>query len=567
MARGRKRLGEILQDIGLITEDQLQLALGEQKVTRESLGAILVRMGVITSQALCSALATQFGMDVVKLSGEEVSNDVMKKVPPAVARRQKIVPVKMENNTLTVAMANPLDFLALDNLRVMLNCEVVGVLSTVEDIESALEKYYGTEEKTVDTMLHELSESDIDFEAGAETTVEEEDADDAAIVKLVSLIILEAFRGRASDIHIEPLEKKFRIRYRVDGMLHEVPGPPRKLRGPVISRIKIMSGIDIAEKRLPQDGRIKLNLLGKEVDLRVSTLPGLYGESVVLRILDKTSLLIGLEELGFLEDDHKKFESLLDVANGIVLVTGPTGSGKTTTLYASLNQLNKPDKKLITVEEPVEYLLSGINQSQVKPDIGLTFAAVLRSMLRQAPDIIMVGEIRDMETAEIAIRAALTGHLVFSTLHTNDAPGAITRLIDMGIKPFLVASSVQAVLGQRLVRIICKNCREAYEPRVDELIELGLDPSSDKGKVKLYRGKGCAECNYTGYRGRQGIFELMVMSHSIQELVMRNVSSSEIRELARKEGMKTLREDGRQKVLIGRTTLSEVSRVTQQDVS
>jgi general secretion pathway protein E/type IV pilus assembly protein PilB len=327
-----------------------------------------------------------------------------------------------------------------------------------------------------------------------------------------------------------------------------------------------MAGMDIAEKRLPQDGRIKLNLLGKEVDLRVSTIPGLYGESIVLRILDKSSLLLGLDELGFLEKDEKHLDSILDVANGIFLVTGPTGSGKTTTLYASLSKLNKPDKKLITVEEPVEYMISGINQSQVRPEIGLTFAKVLRSMLRQAPDIIMIGEIRDLETAEIAIRAALTGHLVFSTLHTNDAPGAITRLIDMGIKPFLVASSVQAVLAQRLVRLICDNCKEPYEPRADELTQLGLEPS-EKGKVKLYRGKGCGECHFTGYRGREGIFELMEMSPAVRDMVMHKISAIEIREQARKEGMNTLRDDGMKKVLLGRTTVSEVLRITQQDIS
>ncbi len=563
MVLKRKRLGEILQDVGLITENQLQLALEEQKVTRESLGTILIKMGVITSSALCNALASQFGMDMIELKHLQIKDEVLKKVPAVIARRQRIIPIEMSNNTITVAMANPLDFLSVDNLCAMLGCDVKGVLTTTEDINTALEKYYGTEEKTVDTMLTELSEADINIESREEK--DEEDTEDAAVVKLVSLIILEAFRARSSDIHIEPLENKLRIRYRIDGVLHEVPGPPRKLRGSVTSRIKIMSNMDIAQKRMPQDGRIKLNLLGKEVDLRVSTLPGLYGESIVLRILDKSSLLLGLEELGFYRDDQGKFESILKMANGIILVTGPTGSGKTTTLYACLHKLNNPDKKLITVEEPVEYLVSGINQTQVRTDIGLTFASVLRAMLRQAPDIIMVGEIRDLDTAEIAIRAALTGHLVFSTLHTNDAPGAITRLVDIGIKPFLVASSVQGIMAQRLVRLICKNCKEPYEPRADEMIELGIDPSS-KGKVNIYRGKGCSECNHTGYKGRAGIFELMRMSHSIQEMIMKNVSSAEIRELARKEGMKTLREDGMRKVLAGETTLSEVLRITQTDI-
>ena len=562
----RKRIGEILQDIGLVDEKQLTAALQEQKETRESLGTILVRMGVISSEDLCNALAEQFGMDVIDLSKEKIDPVALRKVPSSIAKRQKVMPIRLDDSTLTVAMSNPLDFLALDNLRAMLGCDVIGVLTTPDNIEKALANYYGTEEKTVDTMLEELTERDIDFGEVAETgATESEEGQDATVVKLVSLLILEAFRSRASDIHLEPLEKKFRIRYRVDGILHEVPGPPRKLRGSVTSRIKIMSGMDIAEKRLPQDGRIQLNLLGKEVDLRVSTIPGLYGESIVLRILDKSSLLLGLDELGFLEEDEKVFDGVLDVANGIILVTGPTGSGKTTTLYASLNKLNKPDKKLITVEEPVEYMLSGINQTQVRPAIGLTFAAVLRSMLRQAPDIIMVGEIRDTDTAEIAIRAALTGHLVFSTLHTNDAPSAITRLIDMGIKPFLVASSVQAVLAQRLVRIICDNCKETYEARVDELMQLGLDPS-EKGKVKLYRGKGCGECNYSGYKGRKGIFELMIMSPKIQDMVMKKASASDVKIVARKEGMHTLRDDGMRKVRLGITTLTEVMKTTQRDI-
>lgn len=562
----RKKIGEILQDIGLVDEKQLTAALQEQKETRERLGIVLVRMGVISSEDLCNALAGQFGMDVIDLSKEKIDPQALRKVPSSIARRQKVMPIRLDDGTLTVAMSNPLDFLALDNLRAMLGCDVIGVLTTPDSIEKALANHYGTEEKTVDTMLEELTEHDVDLGEVAEAAATEaEEGQDATVVKLVSLLILEAFRSRASDIHLEPLEKKFRIRYRVDGILHEVPGPPRKLRGSVTSRIKIMSGMDIAEKRLPQDGRIQLNLLGKQVDLRVSTIPGLYGESVVLRILDKSSLLLGLDELGFLEEDEKIFDNVLNVANGIILVTGPTGSGKTTTLYASLNKLNKPDKKLITVEEPVEYMLSGINQCQVKPAIGLTFAVVLRSMLRQAPDIIMVGEIRDMDTAEIAIRAALTGHLVFSTLHTNDAPSAITRLIDMGIKPFLVASSVQAVLAQRLVRIICDNCKEAYDARVDELMQLGLDPS-EKGKVKLYRGKGCGECNYTGYRGRKGIFELMIMSPKIQDMVMKRVSASEVKEVARKEGMHTLRDDGMRKALLGTTTLTEVLSITQRDI-
>lgn len=568
MVELRKRLGEVLIEMGLLSEEELHTAIEEQKTTGESLGKILVRMGAVSGEGLSAALAQQFGMEYVKLSEMEVSDEVLKQIPPAIAKRQRIVPVAMEDGTITVAMSDPLELLALDNLQAMLDCEIKGVVAPEKELEEAIKKYYGSEESTIDTIVDEMSQTALEFgaEAQGEQGGEEEDVEDSAIVKLVTLIILEAFRSRASDIHIEPLEKKFRVRYRVDGVLQEVPGPPRRLRGPVTQRIKLMSGMDIAEKRVPQDGRIKIKLMGRDLDLRVSALPGLFGESIVMRILDKSSLLLGLDELGFMGDDRKKFESAITSAHGIFLVTGPTGSGKTTTLYACLNILNTPDKKLITVEEPVEYMLSGINQSQVRSDIGLTFARVLRSMLRQAPDIILVGEIRDFETAEIAVRSALTGHLVFSTLHTNDAPTAVTRLIDLGVKPFLVASSVQAVMGQRLVRNICPNCKEEYEARADELLAAGMD-TSQKGKVKLYQGKGCDECNFTGYKGRSGIFELMLVSNKLQEMIMEEVVTAAIREQARKEGMKTLREDGLRKALSGVTTLAEVLRVTQQDVA
>lgn len=567
MVELRKRLGEVLIDMGLLSEEELHTAMEEQKTTGESLGKILVRMGAVSGEGLSSALAQQFGMEYVKLSEMEIKDEVLKQIPPAIAKRQKIVPVAMDDGTLTVAMSDPLELLTLDNLQAMLECEIKGVVAPEAELDEAIKKYYGAEESTIDTIVDEMSQTALEFgaEAQAGESGEDEEVEDSAIVKLVTLIILEAFRSRASDIHIEPLEKKFRVRYRVDGVLQEVPGPPRRLKGPVTQRIKLMSGMDIAEKRVPQDGRIKIKLMGKDLDLRVSALPGLFGESIVMRILDKSSLLLGLDELGFMGEDRKKFESAITSAHGIFLVTGPTGSGKTTTLYACLNILNTPDKKLITVEEPVEYMLSGINQSQVRSDIGLTFARVLRSMLRQAPDIILVGEIRDFETAEIAVRSALTGHLVFSTLHTNDAPTAVTRLIDLGVKPFLVASSVQAVMGQRLVRNICPECKEEYEARADELIAAGMDPAG-KGKVGFYKGKGCDACNFTGYRGRSGIFELMLVSNKLQEMIMQEVVTASIREQARKEGMKTLREDGLRKALAGVTTLAEVLRVTQQDV-
>ena len=568
MVEGRRKfLGEILQDIGLISEKKLETALAEQRQTGERLGNILIKLGYIDSEGLCKALASQFGLKTINISEYNVAQEVIDKVPSSVAKKHKIVPLKFENNTLTIAMASPLNLLALDNLRIVLNCEVEGLLATEEQIESSLERYYGVREETIDSMLQELSEQDIDFVGGEVAEEEGEISDEAPVIKLVGLLILEALRARASDIHIEPLEGRFRVRYRVDGVLHEVPAPPKRLEKSVISRIKIMSGMNIAEKRLPQDGKIRLSLLGKDIDLRVSALPAIHGESVVLRILDKSSLLLGMAELGFLEKDMKKFESLIASPNGIILVTGPTGSGKTTTLYAALNKINQPDRKLITVEEPVEYQLTGINQVNVKSEIGLTFASVLRSMLRQAPDIIMVGEIRDDETAEIAIRSALTGHLVFSTLHTNDAPSAVTRLIDMGIKPFLVASSIQAVLAQRLVRTICPECKEAYTPREDEILQ--IERAFNKkgmGKVQFYRGKGCPKCSQTGYKGRIGIFELLVLNSEIRALILKRTSSAEIRKKACELGMKTLRQDGLEKVVMGMTTLSEVERVTQKDV-
>jgi general secretion pathway protein E/type IV pilus assembly protein PilB len=566
MAKKHRSLEDILLGKGLIDEKELNKALEEQKNSGESLGHILVKDGLVSADNLCQALAVQFDMERVKPSDYPMDKEAINKIPAALARRHRILPLKMDDNTLTVAMADPLSFPVLDNLRVMLGCKVEGMLAAEDEITKALNKYYGTGEESIETIIQDISERDINFVAAEKDALAgEESEDEAPVIKLVSLIILEAFRSRASDIHLEPLPNRFRVRYRVDGVCYEVPAPPKRLQGSILSRIKIMAGIDIAEKRLPQDGRIKLNLLGKEVDLRVSTLPTLHGESVVLRILDKASLLLDLADLGFLSEDEEKFQSLLKLPFGIILVTGPTGSGKTTTLYASLNKINQPDKKLITVEEPVEYQLSGINQTQVKTEIGLTFARVLREILRQAPDVIMVGEIRDRETAEIAIRSALTGHLVFSTLHTNDAPSAVTRLIDMGVKPFLVSSSIQGIMAQRLIRVICPECKEPYQPPNDELLEIGLSPEDVAG-VEFYRGKGCPECNQLGYRGRQAIFEVLIVSDPIRDLILKRASSSEIREKARSLGMRTLREDGWQKVFKGVTTVAEVVRVTQMDV-
>ena len=389
---------------------------------------------------------------------------------------------------------------------------------------------------------------------------------DAPIIKLVSLIILEAFRSRASDIHLEPLEKKFRVRYRVDGVLHEVESPPKRLQSAIISRVKIMANMSIAEKRLPQDGRIQINVMGRDLDLRVSSVPSNHGESIVMRILDKQGLMLGLPSLGFFSDDQQTFERMIGLSDGILLVTGPTGSGKTTTLYACLNYINKPDRKIITVEDPVEYQLGGINQVHVRTEIGLTFGAALRSILRQAPNIIMIGEIRDKETAEIAVNASLTGHLVFSTLHTNDAPSAVTRLIDIGVKPFLVASSTRGIMAQRLVRKICEKCREPMKAADNELRMLG--PLAQQfAEAQIFHGRGCADCNHTGFRGRIGIFEIFVINDEVRHMIYERVSSASLRQKARELGMRTLREDGLRKVLAGQTTLAEVFRTTMGDAN
>ena len=559
---------EMLKGTGLLKADEIKDALRVQRDTRERLALILLRKGCITDENIRNIVTAQIGAEVEATQNLKIDQDVLRRVPTTFAHHHRVIPIRFENNVLTIATDNPFNFLAFGNFKFFLGCSIEGILTTEEDVDKLLEKYYGLKEGApIDALVagmdmkKKASLREIDEEKTEKVSKEKE----TPVVKLVSLLIGEAFKKRASDIHIEPLENKLRIRYRIDGVLHEVPAPPKRLQASVISRVKIMASMDIAEKRLPQDGRIRIEISGKELDLRVSTLPAIYGESVVLRILDKSSFLFGLKELGFMPEDEKKFERLIKVPNGILLVTGPTGSGKTTTLYASLSHINKPDRKLITVEDPVEYQISGINQVQVKPQINLTFATGLRSILRQAPDVVMVGEIRDFETAQIAIQAALTGHLVFSTLHTNDAPGAVTRLIDMGIKPYLVASSVQAVLAQRLVRVICPSCKTEYKPSKEELIAINLKPGQLKN-TKFYKGKGCDDCTKTGYKGRIGIFELLVMSDEIREVVFEKVSSSIIKEKAKALGMVTLREDGMRKVLKGITTISEVMRVTQQDV-
>ncbi len=562
---------DVLKNSSVVTENQLTEAAEQARTKSTTVLRALKDLGHVNGSRVAQAVAENFGMDWVDLTLENISKETLSQVPPDVARRYKVVPVMSEDDSLVVAMSDPLNLDTIDNLRHVLKTNVEAVVADEDDITEAIERYYGMAESEVSRMLEEISSGDIRFVQDDGTSISEREAEEEAaeeeapVIKLVSLLILEAYKNRTSDIHLEPMGRKFRVRYRIDGELHEIQGPPRRLQASVLSRVKIMSRMDIAEKRLPQDGRIMINVLGRELDLRVSSLPSNHGESIVMRILDKESMLIGLPQLGFSSEDQRTYERLISLPHGVLLITGPTGSGKTTTLYACLNFINRPDRKIITVEDPIEYMLSGINQVQVNEDIGLTFGYVLRSIMRQAPNVIMIGEIRDLETAEIAINASLTGHLVFSTLHTNDAPSAVTRLIDMGVKPFLVASALQSVMAQRLVRKICPECTLSYTPAEWEIKGMGLTTERLRDAT-FHRGTGCKSCKSAGFRGRIGIFELMTVNEEIQKMIYGKVSSTEIRKVARQHGMKTLREDGILKVLGGITTFEEVMRITQKDI-
>lgn len=554
---------EILKNVGLVTGDDIDTASERAEQDGISVVDALIENEVVSKVEVMKTVAMQLGMDVISLADYEVPKEVLAQMPADIARRYKVLPVFSNENSLTVALSDPLDIETLDSLRYILKKNVEGIVALEEEINVALDHYYGMTEMNIDKLVAATGQSelmdDVSVKDGDEDSVVTDE--DAPIIKLVSLIIVEAQRNRASDIHLEPLEKKFRVRYRIDGVLHEVESPPKRLQSTILSRIKLMAGMKIAEKRVPQDGRIEIATGGKTLDLRVSTVPTAHGESIVMRILDKSSLMLGLPELGFLQDDQQLFERIIGSADGIFLVTGPTGSGKTTTLYSCLNCLNKPDAKIITVEDPVEYQLSGINQVQVKPDIGLDYPFVLRSILRQAPNIIMVGEIRDAETAEIAINASLTGHLVFSTLHTNDAPSAIPRMVDIGVKPFLLASALRATMAQRLVRVICENCKQEIDPTEEELKLLGS--SADQfSNIKVFTGKGCPNCSNTGFKGRKGIFEIFLVNDDVQQMIYNKLPSEELRANAIKMGMRTLREDGLRKVISGMTSLSEVLAAT-----
>ena len=567
MARRRKKLGEILVSWNVITPEALADALAYAAEHGKRIGEALIELELATDEDVTKALATQFDLEYVDLDKNVLVPAVLEQFPRELITRYRVLPMSRDDGRFKIIISDPLDLELLDMLRFRLNCELECALAPKSKIQRYIETFLDDVGASVDEAIEEI-DRDVDLqekEAAAAAKAKADDDADAPVIKLINLLIDEAVRMRASDIHIEPMADRVRVRYRIDGVCMVRDNIPKSMQGPMIARLKIMSGIDIAERRLPQDGRIKRKIGNQLIDFRVSTCPAYHGESVVLRILRPDSVKIGITGLGFEQDDYERFQRIIRQPNGIFLVTGPTGSGKTTTLYAALQELNRPDRKIITAEDPVEYNFTGINQCQVREDIGLSFARILRSMLRQAPNIILVGEIRDREVGEVAIQAALTGHLVFSTLHTNDAPSAITRLIDMGIKPFLVASSIQAIMAQRLIRKICPDCKEV-DPNPDRFIlkMLGFTDEELAGK-KIYRGRGCKRCGGVGYRGRQGIFEMLEMNSELRDLAFRRASIAEIRRAARAGGMRTLLEDGKLKILRGITTPEEVARITQAE--
>lgn len=576
-----KRLGDLLVDAGTITEPQLQEALNVQHKEGGKLGSILIRLGHIEEEELLHFLSKQCGLSYVKLAGKDsIPKEALSAVPEGLARQHILFPVDKKEGKLVIALSDPLNVLVLDDLKMMTGCEVTPVLASESEILAAIDKYYGA--ASAKGALEEILRSSGMTEDQAQLDVVEETGAEAGesietlkvkgqagpVIQMVNLILAGAIRSKASDIHFEPYPKQLRVRYRLDGVLHEQPAPPKKFQNAIVSRLKIMANLDIAERRRPQDGRIKVKIEGKEIDMRASFLPCAPGEKVVLRILDSSGLRVQMTQLGFEVEQLAVFQRAMKAPYGINLVTGPTGSGKSTTLYSALSILNQADVNILTVEDPVEYQLLGINQVQVNPEIGLTFAEGLRSFLRQDPDIIMVGEIRDLETVQIAINAALTGHLVFSTLHTNDAPSSITRLAMMGVEPFLITASLLTICAQRLMRVICVQCKEKYEVEAEWLRKLGVPDRDIKamgGKVPLWRGRGCDHCSKTGYRGRMGIYEVLDVTDGIRELILGRAPVASIRELARKQGMSTLRESAIRKLLAGTTTVEEMIRLTAQE--
>ncbi len=562
MARRRKKLGDILVSWGSVKQEDLDKAADYAQKNRKRLGEALIELQLVSEEDVTKALALQFDMEYVDLDKSPVAVSSLRLIPADIIKRHKVLPISQENGRLKVIIHDPLDLETQDMLRFRLNVELDTVLAPKSKIERFIEQFVSEIGRSIDETMGELKRELPEDQQAEQGGVEEADA---PIIRLLNLIIQEAVRGRASDIHVEPMSDRVRVRYRIDGICLERDNIPKNMQSAVTARLKIMAGVDIAERRLPQDGRIKQKIDGSDIDFRVSFLPAYHGESVVLRILRPDNVRIGIRNLGFEEEDYQVFMKIIKRPNGIFLVTGPTGSGKTTTLYSALQELNRPDKKLITAEDPVEYNFTGINQCQVKEEIELTFAKILRAMLRQAPNIILVGEIRDKETAEIAIQAALTGHLVFSTLHTNDAPSAITRLIDMGVKPFLVASSIQAIMAQRLIRVLCAECKQP-DPAPDRfLLRLVGITDEEAASHTIYKPVGCKVCHGTGYRGRLGIYEMMQMSNEIRELAFNRAPTGQLRRAARMAGMKPLVGDGKIKILKGTTAPAEIARVTQAE--
>ena len=565
MAKVRKKLGETLVGWGTIDEKAVQEALAFAKAHNKRIGEALIELESCGEDDVSKALAAQFGLEFVDLEHAPVNRDLLDLIPSKIIMDYSVLPQGEDGNRLKVIITDPLDLETLDLLRFRLNREIVPSLASPGKVKRFIEKFVNPDSDVLSKTMASIDQEAPDEDRGDGKKKNTADDADAPIVKLVNLIISEAVHARASDIHIEPMGDRVRVRYRIDGVCHVRDDIPKHMQSAVTTRFKIISGMDIAERRVPQDGRIKMIIGGTGIDFRVSACPSYPGESIVLRILRPDSVKIGIPALGFADDDYQKFSKIIKRPNGIFLVTGPTGSGKTTTLYAALQELNRPDKKIITAEDPVEYNFTGMNQCQVKDDIGLTFPKILRAMLRQAPNIILVGEIRDREVGDVAIQAALTGHLVFSTLHTNDAPSAITRLIDMGIKPFLVASAIQAIMGQRLIRVICTECKvEDPHPDPRTLRLLGFTEQELAGK-KVYKGAGCKRCGGTGYRGRIGAFEMLEMNSKMRELAFERATVTALRAAARASGMRTILEDGRNKILAGRTTPEELVRTTQAE--
>ena len=562
-------LADVLVDLGLVTADQLAKSRGEAEASNVGLIDLMLASKIIKPADVIQAKAAQFGAEVIHLAGMKIPDDVISIIPRHLAKKYRVVPVFKSEGKIAVATSDPSDLNTIDTLTHLLNSEIELRVASEQDIEAALTRYYGSNKTgsgnaELDAVIQEATESEVVLPTDALGDTGEGVDADAPLIKLVNQIIVDAFKMRASDIHLEPMSKRFRLRYRIDGVMQEMKSPPKRLQPSVIARLKLQANMSISEHRIPQDGRIQSKVGNKLIDLRVSCLPTSHGESIVMRILDKEGLRLGLPELGFFTDDQQKFERMIALPDGILLVTGPTGSGKTTTLYSCLHFINRPDRKIITVEDPVEYVLNGINQVQVSESVGLSFAGALRAILRQAPNVVMIGEIRDLETATIAINASLTGHLVFSTLHTNDAPGAVTRLVDIGVKPFLVASSCRCLMAQRLVRKICKKCGQPFIPPENELRALGISPDMMQNASTM-KGRGCTDCSGTGCRGRMGIFEVFVLDDEARKLIYDQAPNSVLRARAREMGLRTLREDGIRKVLAGITTAEEVIRSTVGD--